>query len=322
MQAPKVSIGLPVYNGEKYLHLALDSILEQDYTDFELIISDNASEDGTANICRHYAEKDRRVRYHRFETNQGASRNFSRVFELARGEYFKWAAYDDICLQGFFRRCVETLDHAPASVVVVVPRAEMIDENGQGIEPSRPFESSDNRRRWPHQRLAIVVRNIFWAIAQYGLIRSESLRKTRLLEPFVKSDFALIAELALLGEIWELPEVLFQFRRHPETAICPHLRVSDHLLWFDPSKTPGRQLVSPLTRIGFEYARSAGRIDLAMFERLLCYLTIVFVWCPIEIYRLFIQEPRNRLAIRSRAKRYLRKILARKNGDPIELESS
>src|SRR4051794_3298661 len=96
MPPPKLSIGLPVYNGENFLAHAVDSILAQDFRDFELIISDNASTDRTAEICRGYAESDPRVRYVRFETNQGGSRNFCYVFELARGEYFKWAAHDDV----------------------------------------------------------------------------------------------------------------------------------------------------------------------------------------------------------------------------------
>ena len=86
----RVSIGLPVYNGEKYLEQALISILSQTYTDFELIISDNASTDRTQAICREYAAKDPRIRYYCNEENLGAAPNHNRVFELASGEYFKW----------------------------------------------------------------------------------------------------------------------------------------------------------------------------------------------------------------------------------------
>src|SRR6516225_12321661 len=131
METPKVSIGLPVFNGEQYLAAALDSILRQDYEDFELIISDNASEDGTAAICREAAELDRRVRYSRVEINCGAAPNFRRVFQLAKGAYFKWAADDDICLPGFLRRCVETIERAPSSVVLVYPRVERINAKGE-----------------------------------------------------------------------------------------------------------------------------------------------------------------------------------------------
>src|SRR3974377_1117825 len=101
MPVPKVSIGLPVYNGENYLRLAIDSILTQDYTDFELIISDNASADATQEICREYTARDCRIRYYRNKINIGASGNYNRVFELARGGLFKWAAHDDVHLPAF-----------------------------------------------------------------------------------------------------------------------------------------------------------------------------------------------------------------------------
>ena len=92
---PRVSIGLPVYNGDNYLAETLDSILAQTFTDFELIISDNGSTDRTEAICRRYAAQDHRVRYVRNPSNLGAARNYKRAFELARGEYFKWNGHDD-----------------------------------------------------------------------------------------------------------------------------------------------------------------------------------------------------------------------------------
>ena len=75
----------------------MDSILQQSYRDFELIISDDASQDLTSEICRGYAANDSRVGYHRFHSNQGAASNFRNVFDMARAKYFKWAAYDDVC---------------------------------------------------------------------------------------------------------------------------------------------------------------------------------------------------------------------------------
>src|SRR6267142_6107507 len=138
---PKVSVGLPVYNGAEFLRAALDSILRQDYRDFELIISDNASTDGTRAICQQYAQGDKRIRYFRNESNGGAAENYRRVFELARGDYFNWATHDDIQLPGFLRRCAEVLDKAPTSVVLVAPRAEIIDAEGRKIED------------WPVERL-------------------------------------------------------------------------------------------------------------------------------------------------------------------------
>ena len=83
MNSPTVSIRLPVHNGEPYLRRAVDSLLAQDYVDFELVICDNASTDNTAEICQSYARGDKRIRYYRNEINIGVNPNRDRVFELA-----------------------------------------------------------------------------------------------------------------------------------------------------------------------------------------------------------------------------------------------
>ncbi len=102
-KAPKVSIGLAVYNGEKYLGQAIDSILAQTFTDFELIISDNASTDRTPEICKKYAAQDARIRYHRNPTNIGGANNENQTFRMSRGEYFRWARMMTIARQNCWR---------------------------------------------------------------------------------------------------------------------------------------------------------------------------------------------------------------------------
>ena len=94
---PRVSVGIPVFNGERFLAETIESILAQTFKDFEIVISDNASTDRTEEICRSYAARDPRIRYNRNDTNRGAAWNHNRVFELARGEYFKWQSHDDFC---------------------------------------------------------------------------------------------------------------------------------------------------------------------------------------------------------------------------------
>ena len=123
---PRISVGLPVYNGEAYLPAALTSLLKQDYGDFELIVSDNASTDGTEAICREFAANDPRIRYSRNETNIGAARNYNRVFELSRSKLFKWASHDDECHPSLLRRCVEVFDMSPPSTALVYTRAEIM----------------------------------------------------------------------------------------------------------------------------------------------------------------------------------------------------
>lgn len=128
-KSPCVSIGLAVYNGEKYLKKALDSIIRQSFSDFELIISDNSSTDSTQRICEQYVSQDERIRYYRNNKNIGAPRNFNRTLEFASGKYFKWAASDDVLASDFLRKCVAILDK-DTSVVLCHSITGRIDENG------------------------------------------------------------------------------------------------------------------------------------------------------------------------------------------------
>src|SRR5260370_42328257 len=114
MGHPRVSIGMPGYNGAKYVRRSVQSVLAQDYEDFELLISDNASTDETESICRELAERDGRIRYFRNERNVGASQNFNKVFRLASGTFFKWAAPDDGCHPTMLLRRVAVLERSPA----------------------------------------------------------------------------------------------------------------------------------------------------------------------------------------------------------------
>jgi len=209
---PRVSVGIPVRNAERYLRTAVDSVLCQDYQDFELILSDNASTDRTPEICREYAASDRRVRYFRNEVNIGAVPNFNRLFHLAGGEFFKWLPADDACYPSLLRRAVEVFDAAPASVALVYPWCEMIDE--QGRYHGRLDEPVETRSRQPHRRLRKVLVKRSSAAALGGLIRSEHLRRTRLRGSYAMDDMGLLAELALVGEFWMIPEVLLKVRVH------------------------------------------------------------------------------------------------------------
>ena len=219
---PKVSIGLPVYNGEKYLALALDSVLKQDFADFELIISDNASRDGTAEICKAYAARDPRIRYYRKEVNIGAAPNYENVFHLARGEIFKWHAHDDLLLPGFLSRCFEVIDAAPASLVLIYPRCEIIDEHGN--VSGRMPNSVEMWEKQPYKRLAHVLRWLAAPNPIWGLIRTDVLRRTQLTGTVSYTvsywDDCLLAELALYGEIREIPEVLQQHRSYNGNALA------------------------------------------------------------------------------------------------------
>lgn len=106
-ETSKVSIGLPVYNGEKYLDQSLCSLLSQSYKNIEIIVSDNASTDTTSEICQKYSEQDDRIIYHRQNKNMGPLWNFNYVLRQASGEYFMWCAHDDLWDKGWISTLVK-----------------------------------------------------------------------------------------------------------------------------------------------------------------------------------------------------------------------
>src|SRR5688572_19646950 len=176
---PLVSIGLPVRNGADYLPEALDSLLGQSFGDFELIISDNASQDQTPQICQDFAARDSRIRLHRYAENVGAARNYNQVFNLARGKFFKWAAHDDLCLPGLLERCLDEFSRAPGAVLVY-PGAELINAKGKVIGSDTPGLAFVGDQ--PHVRLRNFFQRVRLANPVFGLMRIDALRKTRLID--------------------------------------------------------------------------------------------------------------------------------------------
>lgn len=212
---PLVSIGLPVYNGEKHISEAIDSLLGQDYPNIELIISDNASTDGTAAICQAYAKRDPRVRYHRNARNIGAIKNFNHVFSLARGEYFMWAGDHDIRAPNYVSACAKVLREDP-SVVLCYTQTVRVDPDGTQSEIIPP--RLDTRGLANTTRLQLVMWSLEYCYQVYGLHRSEALRRTRLFADSFGPDTVLLAELALLGSFAYVPELLFYMRRTPDSS--------------------------------------------------------------------------------------------------------
>jgi glycosyltransferase involved in cell wall biosynthesis len=264
---PKVSFGLPVFNGEKYLDEAIQSILSQTFTDFELIISDNASTDRTEEICKEYLSQDPRIRYHRNETNIGGSRNQNLTIELARGEYFHIGAYDDLLAPNLLSKCVEVLDKNP-SVILCYTFLFKIDDSGKmtgKLEPDVMATSTNPIDRF-HDLLKGHPVDFL-----YGLIRTDTLRKTELEPSYPQSDSVFACELALQGQFYRIPEYLY-FRRIHEEA-CTSLDLYGKLLWSQNIQTAPRWAPTFLS----EYYLLLGvfRLEASHFLRIIyrAYLT-------------------------------------------------
>lgn len=271
MNPPLVSIGLPVYNGEKTIERALESILSQNFEDFELILCDNASTDRTEEICRDFERRDRRIRYFRHTENIGVRRNHNRVFDLGKGEYFQWFAHDLVAYPDLLQRCTDYMRQADPSVVLVYPRWDMVDPTGK---PTGSTQAAIAREGAPaHARLYRVITRIIYVTQLFGLSRSEVLRKTRLFDTFPSSDYVLLAEMAMLGEIREIPEVLFQREMDPDRGTLAVVKDPQKWRsWLDPQAARRRtlNLLSRQQKLSLEYARSSLRLPLKPADKLRC----------------------------------------------------
>ncbi|HET9138785.1 glycosyltransferase family 2 protein [Actinophytocola sp.] len=208
---PRLSIGLPVYNGENYLAQSIESLLAQTYQDFELIISDNASTDRTADICRDYAARDARIRYIRQPHNIGAAPNHNFVVAAARGELFKWAAHDDLFGPKLLELCVAELDHHPEAVLAHGYMA-IVDESGEILERYDYTLATDSPLAPERFRSLLRTEG---GDDFYGVIRTDVMRRIAPHDSYHNAGRKLVAELALHGTFRQVPELLFFRREHP-----------------------------------------------------------------------------------------------------------
>jgi glycosyltransferase involved in cell wall biosynthesis len=270
---PRVSLGLPVYNGGRYVKGAIDALLTQSFSDFELIICDNASSDDSEMICREVAARDGRVRYVRNEGNIGAAPNFNKTFELARGEYFKWVAHDDLHGADYLKKAVEVLD-ADRRVALVHSRVGIIDAQGEAVtgtvgthgEPLRdpPRKMGDGN---PSVRLNDLLLNTRWCFEIFGLMRREQLGRTPLHGTFYGSDKVLLAYMCLAGRFHEIPEELF-FRRYHAHSSTGISTARAREAWIGGGK---KEVTIPQIKCFKGYAGAIGESEISLRDKLACY---------------------------------------------------
>lgn len=278
---PKVSIGMPVFNGEQFVAEAIESILRQTFSDLELVITDNASTDSTREICERFARSDPRVRYHRFSKNIGAMLNYARVYALCTGTYFKWAAHDDVIEPQFLELCVKTLDENP-DAVLAYPKSRFIDAQGRHLRdyPVK-LQSDDARPSVRFGAIACAPHKFTSNHEIFGLMRRDAVDKIPQQGGYAGSDRVFLARLAMFGKFIEVPQVLFLSRDHPNQSIRTlpaHLRKKRSILsrvighgqlppaeWFDP-RFIGK-ITFPEWRIAWEYLTSIRYGDVPLSER-------------------------------------------------------
>lgn len=275
---PLVSIGMPVYNGSNFLHHAMESLLAQNYENFELIISDNHSTDSTQEICLDYVVRDKRIQYFRNEMNVGAIKNFNKVFEISQGEYFMWHAHDDLREPNYISLCLKFMEENPNVVLcctdALLEQNANVNKLGQNVTT---IGMSPNKR----------FRKILWmnsCASIYGLIRSRILRKTGLLRSVFGADNLLLAELSLMGEFFQMPLVLFRKNIADGNIVKKVEAVFETIFPHD-----NRAYYFPFTKLAMEHWKLIQNSELVGRERLIGFWNVIL--CFLVKYKIILLDP-------------------------------
>jgi hypothetical protein len=290
VNAPRVpiAVGLPVYNGEKFVRDAIESILGQTFGDFRLVIADNASTDATEEICRRYAARDQRITYHRHGENIGAAPNFNFAFGAARSKYFKWQAHDDVMGPEFLGLCYERMEDDPR-LSVCHSWTVKIDAAG-GVTGTYndqiPLDGETPGERFTR----ILWVDHFTEI--WGLMRSDIAKRTQLYRSYVGSDRTFLAEMLLRGRLAYVDQFQSFRRQHPECYSCLLQSHAEKVRWFDPNASLS-PTVSGTAKIG-HFIDAISHAPISASERMLC-LKSLSAWAvrrgwehvqkPVERYR-------------------------------------
>ena len=230
---PALSVGLPVYNGERWLEAAAASMLGQTLQDLELIVSDNGSRDGTQALAERLAARDSRVRYVRHAKNLGVAHNYNHVVRLARAAYFKWASVSDWCDPSMVEKCVRVLDGRPDAVLCYA-RTRLVGPDGAERDYEHDVELGETS---PCERFRRLLQTTRLNNMMNGVIRTGALRESRPHGDYLAADLPLMAELVLRGKFLLLPEFLFHRRAEEFRSREDRLRrhQADRLRYFDPA---------------------------------------------------------------------------------------
>jgi glycosyltransferase involved in cell wall biosynthesis len=268
-QYPLVSIGIPVFNGENYLKESIESILNQNYPNLEIIIADNCSNDHTEEICKSYLDKDKRVRYYRQKANIGAGPNFNFVFKQSKGKYFKWAAHDDICGDNYISTCVAKLEN-DSKIVLCYSSIVDINENGKllNILNRKKGTSSNTLKRFKE-----LIGWDYNCEEIFGLIRTCVLRKTKLIRNYTDSDRTLLTELGLRGKFYKASNIFLYHRIHSGMSTKTHKQWSERAKWFDPNLEK-KVILSGWIQI-FDYIKAINDVPLKFRDKICCYFVII-----------------------------------------------
>jgi glycosyltransferase involved in cell wall biosynthesis len=297
-EMPLVSIGLPVYNGENFVAEAIQCVLDQTVSNWELIICDNGSTDRTVSICRDYADHDDRIRIYQNVRNMGLAFNFNEVFRLSRGRYFKWITHDDLFTPGFIESCIRELEK-DKRLVMAFPRLCYADAAGRPVRQQTSELSilGSTPESRVQELIALEMRgtDIFWFL--YGLIRRDVLEQTGLMGAYNGSDQVLLLEIALRGCLKQIDRELFLRREHNAAATLREGWTLRALAKF-VNPNDGRRFVFPYCRMLKEHLLCILNSPIPRWARFRCTTAVVrrflsqwkyfaeeAIRCPLEAFR-------------------------------------
>lgn len=278
---PLVTIGIPVYNGERYLARAIESLLAQTMSDLELIIADNASTDGTQALCQEFARRDTRVRYVRHPVNIGAPRNWNCLVHLARGKYFKWASANDYCAPAMLARCIESMQADPG-IVLCYGHTQLVGDDEQPLEV---FAGDiDVQMAQPSDRFSVVCNSLTLNNAMCGVVLTSVLRRTGLDRLYPSGDMALMCELALYGRFRLLPDVLL-YRRQSKDTFTSMLSPAQIQRVYNPAASSPIRVIHG--RRHWDHFCSIARAPIRLMEKLRAFRTAfrLMVWDRRHLWR-------------------------------------
>lgn len=195
-----ISVGMPVYNEEKFIRQALDSLISQTFQNIEIIICDNASTDKTPDIIQEYIEKNNNIKYYKETTNKGSLYNFVKAFELSNSKYFMWASGHDIWSANLIEKIINQLELNPGASIGYGTTV-WIDENNS--EAQRQSGWIDTRGMHPVERFFSTIWGNVHPIL--GIMRSKDLKSTRFINT-AGTDLIILADMALKGDFLHVAE--------------------------------------------------------------------------------------------------------------------